>query len=72
MTEAYSTVYQQELLVLAIEATRGMTRLRIARLGEALAGNASSKHKAKRQQANRDIFLNQPDPYASRYTFFDV
>ena len=53
-TEAYSTVYQQVLLVLGIEATRGMARLRIARLGTALAGNISSKNKAKRQQANRE------------------
>ena len=71
-SEAYSTMFQQVVLELGIEATRGMERMRINKLGIALAGNVSSRMKAKRQSAARDQYYNQADGYASRHCYYDV
>ena len=70
--EAHSTVKQQVLLALGIEAAKGMARLRISRLGIILGGNVSNKDKARRQAAAREFFEQQADAYAARHCFYDI
>ena len=41
--EAYPFVKKQVTMALGIEATRGMARMRIDKLGYALAGSASNR-----------------------------
>ena len=60
------------LLALGIEAVKGMSRLRISRVGIILGGNVSSKDKARRQAAAKEFFEHQADAYAARHCFYDI
>ena len=70
--EAMSTVKQQVFLALGIEAARGTARMRIDKLGVALAGNASNNLGAARRRRGKERFRQQAEAYESRHCFFDI
>ena len=70
--DAYSTVSAQVWLALGIEATRGMARLRIHKLGIALAGNTSNKAAAARRQRSRASHAQRAQAYEARHCFYDI
>jgi len=69
---AMSTVKQQVFLALGIEAVKGMARMRIDKLGVALAGNTSTTHGTARRQRGKQTFRQQTEAYERRHCFFDI
>ena len=69
---AYSTVKHQVLLALGIEAVKGAARLKIDKLGIALAGHESNSAGATRRAASKAAHNAQTDAYQSRHCFYDI
>ena len=70
--EAYPFVKNQVTMALGIEATRGMARMRIDKLGYALAGSTSNRAVAARRAQARARHRQQTDAYEARHCFYDV
>ena len=69
---ASAAVKQQVFLSLGVEAVRGMARMRIDKLGAALAGNTSTNNGTTRRQRGKQTFRQQTEAYERRHCFFDI
>ena len=70
--DAYPFVKRQVTMTLGIQATRGMARMRIDKLGYALAGHASNQAAAARRAQARARHREQINAYEARHCFYDI